>query len=43
MEKVVVEVALPKPLYEKVKGKVEKGEYSTLSEAIRAAIRMALA
>lgn len=38
-EKVTLEVVLPEPLYKKVKAAVEKGEYATISEAVRAAIR----
>ncbi|MCS7124696.1 MAG: ribbon-helix-helix domain-containing protein [Candidatus Bathyarchaeota archaeon] len=43
MEKVIIEVAIPKKLYEKLKALVESGEYSTLSEAVRAAIRSQIA
>jgi len=37
-----VEIALPEKLYEKVKGEVEAGNYATITDVIRTALRKLL-
>ncbi len=42
MEKIAVEVSLPKRLYEQIRKLVDEGAYSTFSEAVRSLIREGL-
>ncbi|MEM2888945.1 MAG: ribbon-helix-helix domain-containing protein [Candidatus Bathyarchaeia archaeon] len=39
MEKVVIEVVVPKKLYEEIKALIERGKYATISEAVRDGLR----